>query len=243
MKFGHAYRLFPEKRPGRVRRSIPYKKRTANVITDVREGSIGRRSSDGVSNVSRVTRVMVFKVWDALLANRRTACPANVLYFTPALMVAALDELLIPVGDGEVELRQQLAAPRANRVVPPMLSATGEEKIAAEAFVEGAAHQVLVNGYERNSVARSSCISHYGTVCLACGFDFERVYGRAGAGFTHVHHLVPLSSIGKNYAVNPVRDLRPVCANCHAIIHRRTPPFSIAEIKELINAAIGCDKP
>jgi hypothetical protein len=76
-----------------------------NIITDVKEGSIGRRSTSGRSNASRVTRSMVFKVWDALLASGRTRAPRGALYFTPALMLAALNDVLMSVGNGEIALR------------------------------------------------------------------------------------------------------------------------------------------
>ena len=36
------------------------------------------------------------------------------------------------------------------------------------------------------------------------------------------------------YRLDPIRDLRPVCPNCHAVIHRREPPFSIEEIKHML---------
>jgi len=220
-------------------------KGTTNVITDVKDGSIGRRSSDGRSNVSRVTRGMVFKVWDALLAHGHTECPANVLYLTPALVAAALDDLVMPVGQGEIALRreQQPSGRPASRTLPPALSPLGEEAIEPNTLIEGATRRVLVNAYERNDAARSACIAEYGTACVACGFDFERAYGSAGAGFIHVHHLVPLSSIGDNYTVDPVRDLRPVCANCHVMIHRRTPPFAIEDIQQFIKDATGRDPP
>ena len=32
-----------------------------------------------------------------------------------------------------------------------------------------------------------------------------------------VHHLVPLSAIGKKYRVDPIRDLRPVCPNSRRV--------------------------
>ncbi len=35
-----------------------------------------------------------------------------------------------------------------------------------------------------------------------------------GEGFIHVHHLKPLSEVGYEYRVDPIRDLRPVCPNC-----------------------------
>jgi 5-methylcytosine-specific restriction protein A len=59
-------------------------------------------------------------------------------------------------------------------------------------------------------------------------------YGAVAQGVMHVHHIVPLASIGTTYQVHPVNDLRPVCPNCHVVIHRREPPFSIEEVQELI---------
>ena len=50
------------------------------------------------------------------------------------------------------------------------------------------------------------------------------------AGFTHVHHLSPLSIVGADNQVDPIDDLRPVCPNCHAVLHRREPPYSLDEV-------------
>lgn len=101
-------------------------------------------------------------------------------------------------------------------------------------YIEGAGTRVIVNAYERNKEARAACIAHYGSTCVVCGFNFESVYGEIGAKFTHVHHLTPLASVGGSYAVDPITDLRPVCPNCHAMLHRSEPPFSIDELKALI---------
>lgn len=100
-------------------------------------------------------------------------------------------------------------------------------------FREGAVRQVTVNAYERDPKARQKCIDHYGSSCSVCGFNFGRAFGRLGEGFIHVHHLRPISEIAEEYEVDPVEDLRPVCPNCHAMIHRRSPPLSIEEIIEL----------
>lgn len=100
-------------------------------------------------------------------------------------------------------------------------------------FQEGAVSKVLVNAYERNPVVRQKCVEYYGTSCYVCGFNFGLVFGELGEGFIHVHHLHPLSEIGEEYEVNPVEDLRPVCPNCHAMIHWCSPPLSIEEIKML----------
>lgn len=103
-----------------------------------------------------------------------------------------------------------------------------------ERLSEGAKRTIVVNAYERNSRARELCIKHYGTTCVVCAFDFEKIYGELGKGYIHVHHLTPLSEIGRDYKVDPIEDLRPVCPNCHAMLHREDPALSIDELKYLL---------
>jgi len=109
-----------------------------------------------------------------------------------------------------------------------------EEIDEEETHIEGAATTVLVNRYERDSKARAKCIKHPGCKCQVCDFDFEAVYGPIGEGYIHVHHLVLISSIGEAYVVDPINDLKPVCPNCHAMLHRRTPPYLIEELRNLL---------
>ncbi|MEL4454844.1 HNH endonuclease [Lutimonas vermicola] len=101
-------------------------------------------------------------------------------------------------------------------------------------YSEGTKMTVLVNKYERNTKARDECIDHYGAFCSACEFDFSDEYGDIGKGFIHVHHIKPISEIGESYEVDPINDLIPVCPNCHAMIHKRKPPYSIKEIKGIL---------
>lgn len=110
-------------------------------------------------------------------------------------------------------------------------------------FYEGAKRLVFVNSYERNLEARRQCIQHYGAQCTICGFDFEKAYGRLGKGYIHVHHLKPLSEINASYRVDPVKDLRPVCPNCHAMIHQRNPPYYIEEIQSVLGKQVDNDLP
>jgi 5-methylcytosine-specific restriction enzyme A len=49
-----------------------------------------------------------------------------------------------------------------------------------------------------------------------------------------IHHLKSLSEINSEYQIDPIRDLRPLCPNCHAMVHLNTPSFSIEEIKNKI---------
>ena len=49
-----------------------------------------------------------------------------------------------------------------------------------------------------------------------------------------MHHLTPISTIGKEYELNVDTDLVPVCPNCHYMLHRKNPPYTIEELKEII---------
>lgn len=101
-------------------------------------------------------------------------------------------------------------------------------------LLEGAVSTVLVNRYERNKKARDACVAHYGNRCTVCGFNFEQMYGAIGKNKIIVHHLIPQASKQAEYEVDPVHDLRPVCPNCHLIIHSKIEPFTLEEVKIMI---------
>ena len=100
-------------------------------------------------------------------------------------------------------------------------------------LLEGHKKKIFVNAYERNPVARGRCIEHYGAKCIVCAFDFEKNYGVIGKGFIHVHHLISVAALGAEYEVNPIEDLRPVCPNCHAMLHKKVPSLTIEELSEI----------
>ncbi|MDI6752060.1 MAG: HNH endonuclease [bacterium] len=101
-------------------------------------------------------------------------------------------------------------------------------------FYEGASKTICVNAYERNSQARNACIEHYGVKCTVCGITFQKKYGSISKGFIHVHHIKPLGEIGSEYKIDPINDLCPVCPNCHAMLHMRKPPYSINELRAML---------
>lgn len=103
-----------------------------------------------------------------------------------------------------------------------------------ESLPEGATMSIRVNRYERSPVNRMRCISHYGPRCWVCELNFEEKYGPVGAGFIEVHHRVPLSAMGGQYAIDPVNDLVPLCSNCHSMAHRRTPPYQPSELRQIL---------
>jgi 5-methylcytosine-specific restriction enzyme A len=111
-----------------------------------------------------------------------------------------------------------------------------DELPAGQTFPEGAGTRVEVNRYEREARARKMSLTYWGTRCGVCDLDFGERYGSLGQGFIHVHHLLDLSLVGPGYQVNPINDLRPVCPNCHAMLHRRRPALSIDELKRLLSS-------
>jgi predicted HNH restriction endonuclease len=60
------------------------------------------------------------------------------------------------------------------------------------------------------------------------------VYGKVADGYIHVHHLRPLSEVNGEYVVDPVKDLRPVCPNCHAVLHLGGECRSIEEVMKMV---------
>ncbi len=102
---------------------------------------------------------------------------------------------------------------------------------------EGARITVTVNRFERNPKARKKCLAHYGPKCVICGMDFQAVYGKAAIVSVHVHHLCPGSAVGKEYVVDPIADLRPVCPNCHAVIHMQKPPLTIDAVRRMLKSS------
>lgn len=155
---------------------------------------------------------------------------------TPLLPLDALELLApdfdwTPQGSG-VEIPREVAG--AVALAWGASDAAGrlpEELSSEEALVEGAARRVLVNAWERNPRARAACLRHHGTRCAGCGLDLESVYGPIAKGFVHVHHVVPISRVGRRYVVDPVNDLVPVCPSCHGVIHLSKPPLSLEGLR------------
>ena len=105
-------------------------------------------------------------------------------------------------------------------------------------FEEGGLRKITVNAYERDPAARQRCIEYYGPKCQVCRMDFGKRYGNdIGEGFIHVHHLTPLADMKGIGSVNAITDLVPVCPNCHAMLHRNDPPFSIKDLRRRMSDA------
>ena len=124
-------------------------------------------------------------------------------------------------------------------------SPTGQEhgpgEVGPGVYREGSLTTVRVNRYERDRRARQVCLQHHGHGCVACGIDLTAVYGPVmGPRVVHVHHIVPISEMGgTDYVLDPIKDLVPLCPNCHNAIHKTDPVMTPTEFKEWLATRNG----
>lgn len=104
-------------------------------------------------------------------------------------------------------------------------------------YLEGAQRDVVQSKRERDPRAREDCLRYYGSSCSVCDQSMSSVYGSVAEDVIHVHHLNELASDTGSRLTDPIRDLRPVCPNCHSVLHLRTPSYSIDEVREFRRAA------
>lgn len=110
----------------------------------------------------------------------------------------------------------------------------GRTTLSEEELSEGEKDTYTLNKYERSKKAREACIAAHGTACAVCGIDFAKEYGPEFAGKIEVHHIVPISEIGERYVIDPVRDLVPVCPNCHTALHsKKDGVYTVEELKAM----------
>lgn len=111
---------------------------------------------------------------------------------------------------------------------------------------EGAKRRVNTTVYERSKRLRDAAIQHYsgdGSIkCEACSFDFAEQYGNLGEGYIEMHHKKPLFQYGdqatSEFIKEAIRDLAPLCSNCHRMIHRsRTSRLTVGELRSVVGSA------
>jgi hypothetical protein len=141
----------------------------------------------------------------------------------------AREQGILPVNPIQTPVPSPLPVP-VEQVIP-----YGEQYFSEVAeYKEGATNQVFIDIHERNPDARKACLEVHGYSCSVCGFDFEKVYGGIGKGFIHIHHLKPISKFKEEHKIDYKEDLRPVCPNCHAMLHSSDPPLTPEALKEIV---------
>lgn len=148
--------------------------------------------------------------------------------------------LAINDGDAQEDMRQiELWTSRVAAAVLALLPLEVEDEgleVSPEVIglPEGAKVRMEVNRYERDRRNRAAALAIHGYSCKACKLDMSEHYGAAAAGLIEVHHVTPVSQLGKDYLIDPRTDLVPLCPNCHSVSHRRTPPYSVDDLREML---------
>jgi 5-methylcytosine-specific restriction enzyme A len=171
---------------------------------------------------------------DSLLHPERDGIMAREsLNFGPNRLWSSQSSGITIPADAAKRLEQRWSTHLQNLQRAPHLLA--EEINDMTGFPEGAKQLVVINRYERDPRNRAECIAHHGYRCSVCRFDFTQTYGELGREYIHVHHLVGLATRkGKRQKINPRNDLRPICPNCHAMIHRGGYDRTIEDVREAL---------
>jgi 5-methylcytosine-specific restriction protein A len=153
----------------------------------------------------------VWQAWDAYSANDRAA------ERPPTVRPAEARLPLTPAAQTETESAEDAAS-----------------------SVEGRLIEGWSTHRERDPVNRARCLAAHGYRCAVCAMSFAEEYGEIGEGFIHIHHENPLaaSDDAAGAVHDPETTMKPVCPNCHAMLHRgqdatRGEVRSIAELKAL----------
>ena len=130
------------------------------------------------------------------------------------------------------------------KIIAPVLGALAEligyeelpdtQPIEYSSKEEGAEYFSTVLRRERNPRNRLLCLEIHGDRCSLCGFTSKNHYPALGS-IIEVHHIEQLSEIDGPRVYDPVTDLIPLCPNCHRAIHKRRPPYTPSELRELSN--------
>lgn len=147
---------------------------------------------------------------------------------------------------GQLVLRQRvdlvdskvLARLKRERALPKSSLPVVEKDLDQDFYAEGLRRVREAQFFQRNSDLARDARRLYGYACQACGFDFERYYGCIGKGYIECHHINPLSERDEQEWTAEVRtqlqDVVVLCANCHAVVHRCTPAYTLQELTGLL---------
>lgn len=101
---------------------------------------------------------------------------------------------------------------------------------------EGNRKPVTQSKIERNPKNRRKCIEFHGPHCYICGEDGEWLEDDAlklnkeglPKGWLQCHHIEELSKTGPT-KTDPEKDMIPLCADCHTMMHLTDPAMSVEE--------------
>lgn len=84
---------------------------------------------------------------------------------------------------------------------------------------------------------KKACLEYYGAICDLCGFDYGYTYGENYENLIEVHNIKESEGAEIRPDTDPVKDLVPICCNCHQVIHSQKPAISIEKMREIIKVS------
>lgn len=97
--------------------------------------------------------------------------------------------------------------------------------------LEGEAYLAEARFRSRNRALIQAKKANSDYCCEVCKLNFEETYGVIGRGYILAHHVKALASGPSKTTLD---DIALVCANCHAMIHRKNPSISIEGLRRLV---------
>ncbi|MEM7071323.1 MAG: hypothetical protein AAF403_06125 [Pseudomonadota bacterium] len=114
----------------------------------------------------------------------------------------------------------------------PLAEQTSQE------FLEGERKQKEISFFVRNPKLAQAAKKQHGYKCQACGFNPEQKYGQAATSCIECHHENPLSERDETEwdqkIKTNIKDAKILCANCHRIIHSKSPALTFNQLLESI---------
>jgi len=131
----------------------------------------------------------------------------------------------------------------SREVVTPILSSIVEligyeenEEQSSDGAVEGKLIETLSHKRERNPRNRYLCLMHHGSTCYICKKIPHEKY-KGIDELIEVHHIRPLSDLTNPKKYNPIKDLIPLCPDCHRAIHKNGPiPYTPEELANMLTS-------
>jgi 5-methylcytosine-specific restriction protein A len=198
---------------------------------------------ESIDGASAEKRELFCQYWEQLGAkninvkiNDNTITPDKIRDKNEKWTRFALRYTKAPFCDESLENKLEVMCQCIKLIIMMVLSLT-DYFVQGAGHEEGAAKKVELTRYERNPVNRELCLLAKGYTCSVCGFNFEQVYGGIGHNFIEVHHSIPVSSMEEGHIVDPIKELYPVCSNCHSMLHKKTPPYTIEELRNIVGGA------
>lgn len=69
--------------------------------------------------------------------------------------------------------------------------------------------------------------------CQVCHLRFDALYGKIGREFIIAHHVELLAGKSRPSRTT-LADIALLCPNCHAMVHKRVPPFRLTELRRML---------